>query len=75
VVRCFRGEGTRDIVPLVDEDPNNGGKLTPKLQYIRHPHLDLVRALIDYAFTYGDGRWQMVDPPRPRARLRVARTR
>jgi len=24
-VRCFRGEGTRVIVPLVDEDPGTGG--------------------------------------------------
>jgi len=36
-VRCFLGEGTRIIVPLVDEDPVTGWKLTPNLQHIRRP--------------------------------------
>jgi len=68
-VRCFRGEGTRAIVSLVDEDPGAGGKLTPNLQHIRYPQ-EKPRSITRSPIAIVDG-----GPPRPRVRLRVARTR
>ena len=44
------------MVPLLDEDPGTGGKLTPNLQHIRRPQAYPGNASIDYAFTYGEGK-------------------
>jgi len=57
-VPTFALAGVESAASVVKaEDPGAGGNLTPNLQHIRHPHSYSGNALIDYAFTYGDGKW------------------